>query len=330
MKPTRVICLGHPIVDVLSPSDDELVASLGLQKGTMTLVDDEQAEKIYASLGPATEASGGSAANTAAGLASLGATVGFIGKVRDDGLGQVFTHDIRAAGVRYDVVPATEGPGTGRCLILVTPDAEKTMCTNLGIGAFLSDVDVDAAGPEIAAARVVYLEGYLCGKPESAAAIERAVSLAQEADTLVGFSASDPAWVSLHLEELTALSEQVDIMFANEEEAKRLARTSDLEEALSTLAAHCQMVAVTLGAAGSVVAQGGDRVRVPAVPVASVVDTTGAGDSFAAGFLYGLVNDMDSERCARLGALAAAEIVSHLGARPLHRLSDLASAAGLV
>jgi sugar/nucleoside kinase (ribokinase family) len=330
MDTAQVISLGHPIVDVLSLSDDELVASLGLQKGTMTLVDDEQAEKIYASLGPATEASGGSAANTAAGLASLGGTVEFIGKVRDDGLGEVFTHDIRAAGVQYDVVPATEGPGTGRCLILVTPDAEKTMCTNLGVGAFLSAADVDAAASKIGAAHVVYLEGYLCGKPESAAAIDRAVSLSQEAGTLVAFSASDPAWVSLHLEELTVLSEQVDIIFANEEEARRLAGTSDLDEALSTLGARCQTVAVTLGAAGSVVAQGGDRVRVPAAPVASVVDTTGAGDSFAAGFLYGLVNDMAPERCARLGALAAAEIVSHLGARPLRRLSDLAAAAGLL
>jgi sugar/nucleoside kinase (ribokinase family) len=330
MDPARVICLGHPIVDVLSPSDDELVAGLGLEKGTMTLVDDEQAEKIYASMGPGTEASGGSAANTAAALASLGAAVEFIGKVRDDELGQVFSHDIRATGVRYEVIPATAGPGTGRCLILVTPDAEKTMCTNLGIGAFLSAADVGAAAAEIGAARVVYLEGYLCGKPESAAAIDRAVSLAQEAETLVAFSGSDPAWVSLHVEELTALSEQVDIIFANEEEAKRLAYTADLEEALSTLASRCQTVAVTLGAAGSVVAQGADRVRVPAAPVTSLVDTTGAGDSFAAGFLYGLVNDMDIERCARIGALAAGEVVSHLGARPLQRLSDLASAAGLL
>lgn len=319
----QVVALGHPIVDVLAPSPDDLVAGLGLEKGTMTLVDDEQSEKIYASLGPATEASGGSAANTAACLASLGADVEFIGKVRDDPLGDVFVHDIRATGVRYGIEPATEGPGTGRSLILVTPDAEKTMCTNLGVGAFLATSDVDAAAERIAGARVIYLEGYLCGKDESASAIERAVAVAQEARTLVAFSGSDPAWVALHLDELSALSEQVDIIFANEEEALRLTRSSDLDAALDRLAAGGQTVAVTLGADGSVVTRGGERTRVPAAPVAAVVDTTGAGDSYAAGFLYGLVNDLPLERCAQIGALAAAEVVSHIGARPLTRLATL-------
>lgn len=289
----------------------------------MTLIDDERAEKIYASLGPATEASGGSAANTAACLASFGAPVEFVGKVRDDVLGGVFSHDIRATGVRYALEPATEGPGTGRSLILVTPDAEKTMCTNLGVGSFLAAGDVDAAAGSIARARVVYLEGYLCGKDESASGIERAVSLAREAGTLVAFSASDPAWVALHLDELSALAERVDIIFANEEEALRLARSSDLDTALGRLSAGGQTVAVTLGADGSVAVHAGQQARVPAAPVATVVDTTGAGDSYAAGFLYGLVNDMPVERCAEIGALAAAEVVSHIGARPLVRLAGL-------
>jgi sugar/nucleoside kinase (ribokinase family) len=326
----EVVTLGHPIVDVLAPSTDELVASLGLEKATMTLVDDDQAEKIYASLGPATEASGGSAANTAACLASLGGAVEFVGKVSDDGLGRVFTHDIRASGVRYEVRPASEGPGTGRCLIMVTPDAEKTMCTNLGIGAFLGAGDVDAAASAISGAKVVYLEGYLCGKPESAGAIDRAMSLAKEAGTLVAFSGSDPAWVALHLEELSALAAQVDILFANEEEARRLAQADDFDAALRRLSERGQTVAVTLGAQGSIVVRDGEQVEVPAASVDRVVDTTGAGDSFAAGFLFGLVNGQSSERCAQLGALAAAEVVSHLGARPLVRLADLATAAGLV
>ena len=317
----EVVAVGHAIVDVLAPSEDSLVASFGLEKGTMTLVDEDQAEKIYASLGPATEASGGSAANTAACLASLGASVVFVGKVGDDGLGRVFIHDIRAAGVRFEVEPARGGPGTGRCLVMVTPDAEKTMCTNLGVGALLSpdDVDVDAIG----AATVVYIEGYLCGKPETDPAVERAVSVARDRGTLVAFSGSDPSWVDLKRSALDALLDRVDILFANEAEACGLAGVDNVEAALTTLSRRCPTVAVTLGSRGSVVATGSQVVSVPAASVSRVVDTTGAGDSFAAGFLYGVVRDLGPEASARLGALAAAEIVSHLGARPLTRLSDL-------
>ncbi|HET9075442.1 MAG TPA: adenosine kinase [Acidimicrobiales bacterium] len=326
----QVVAVGHAIVDVLSPCQDSQVAELGLSKGTMTLIDDEAAERIYAELGPATEASGGSAANTAACLASLGAAVEFIGKVADDGLGRVFTHDIRSAGVRYQVAPAPNGsgPGTGRCLVMVTPDAEKTMCTNLGVGAYLQPADVDREA--IAAARVVYLEGYLCGKEESEAAVDAAVEAARAAGAMVAFSASDPAWVHLHLDELTALLDRVDVLFANEPEALGLSGCADLDDAIDSLAKRCPTVAVTLGGRGCVVAGADGRVTVPARPVGHVVDTTGAGDSFAAGFLYGVVNDLGAEASARLGALAAAEIVGHIGARPLARLSDLASAAGLV
>lgn len=326
----RVVALGHPIVDVLSPCQDEQVASLGLQKGTMTLIDDDDAERIYAELGPATEASGGSAANTAACLASLGAPVEFIGKVADDGLGQVFAHDIRSAGVRFEVAPAPvdPGPGTGRCLVMVTPDAEKTMCTNLGVGAFLQPGDVDRAA--IAAARVLYIEGYLCGKDETSDAVDVAVEAARRAGTLVAFSASDPAWVHIHLDELTALLDRVDILFANEPEALGLSGCGNLDDAVQALAKRCPTVAVTLGKKGCVVAGTDGLVNVAARPVERVIDTTGAGDSFAAGFLYGVIHDLGPEVSAQIGSLAAGEIVSHIGARPLARLSELATDAGLI
>jgi sugar/nucleoside kinase (ribokinase family) len=324
----EVVALGHAIVDVLAPCPDELVASLGLTKGTMTLVDNDQAEKIYASLGPATEASGGSAANTAASLASLGGQARFIGKVRDDYLGSIFTHDIRTAGVRFEVDAATAGPGTGRSLVLVTPDAEKTMCTNLGIGGFLGTDDVDVAA--IRSSRVVYFEGYLCGKPETAGAVEHAIEAARSAGTRVALSGSDPAWVALHSRELSALLDRVDILFVNEQEAYGLAGAGRLDEAVGVLAARCPIVVVTRGADGSVVADSGRLFEVPARPVPAVVDTTGAGDSFAAGFLLGVVRGFEPEQSAQLGALAAAEVVGHLGARPLVSLASLARTAGLL
>jgi sugar/nucleoside kinase (ribokinase family) len=327
-RTVEVVALGHAIVDVLAPSSDELLARLGLIKGTMTLVDDNQAEQIYASLGPATEASGGSAANTAASLASLGGRARFIGKVRDDPLGAIFTHDIRAAGVTFDVEAAVEGPGTGRSLVMVTPDAEKTMCTNLGIGGLLGPDDVDVAA--VRSSQVAYFEGYLIGKPETAAAVERAIEVGRSAGTLVALSGSDPAWVDLHGQELRDLLERVDILFVNEKEAYGLAGADHLEDALAVLAARCPTVAITLGAEGSVVAEDGKVYEVPAQPVPAVVDTTGAGDSFAAGFLLGAVRGLGPERSARLGALAAAEVVGHLGARPAASLGRLAQAAGLL
>jgi fructokinase len=323
-----VVTLGHAIVDVLAPSEDELVAGFGLGKGTMTLVDDDQSEKIYASLGPATEESGGSAANTAACLASLGAGARFLGKVRDDQLGQIFTHDIRAIGVRFDVPPGDSGPGTGRCMIMVTPDAEKTMCTNLGIGAHLlvSDLDEEA----IAAAQVLYIEGYMYGDRPTNPAVERAIEVARAADTLVSLSLSDPYWVDLHRGELDTLLDRVDLLFANEQEACGMAQVDDCDRALAVLASRCPTVAVTRGAAGSTVRSGTSVVTVPAVPVASVVDTTGAGDSYAGGYLFGVLRDLGPEHSARLGALAAAEVVSHMGARPLEGLEGVATEAGLL
>lgn len=324
----RVVVAGHPIVDVLSPSDDALVERLGLEKGTMALVDGERAELIYSALGPATEVSGGSAANTAAGLASLGEPVLFIGKVADDPLGKVFSHDIRAAGVRFDpTIPPRSEAGTGRCLILVSPDAEKTMCTNLGIGAMLDPDDVDAAS--IAAADVVYMEGYLYGERYTDRAVEEIIRVASSSGTQVALSLSDPAWVDMNAASFDRILDRVDLLFANEEEARRMAGATGVEEAAETLAKRCGTVAVTLGADGSLVRSGSDVVRVPAAPVAQVVDTTGAGDSYAAGFLYGYVHGFGPERSARLGAVVASEVVSHIGARALRSLADLATESGL-
>ena len=320
--------MGHPIVDVLAPTEDEVVARLGLAKGTMTLVDDETSATIYGALGPATEVSGGSAANTAACLASLGAPVQFVGKIHDDGLGKVFAHDIEAIGVRYETRPAIDGPGTGRCLVMVTPDAEKTMCTNLGAGETLQPSDIDVAA--VASAKVLYIEGYLCGKPETTPAVERAISAARASGTLVALSGSDPAWVGLVRDALWGLLDRTDILFANEQEALGLAATDDLDEAVRILAKKCPTLAVTLGSKGCIVVDSSGSVAVPAESVEHVIDTTGAGDSFAAGFLYGSINDLGPQVSARLGVLAASEMISHLGARPLTSLADLARTAGLI
>jgi sugar/nucleoside kinase (ribokinase family) len=328
MHPTlEVVTLGHAIVDVLAPSDDALVAGFGLQKGTMTLVDDARAERIYAALGPATKMSGGSAANTAACLASLGTSVAFIGKIRDDARGGVFTADIRAAGVHFEVIPDPAGPGTGCCLIMVTPDAEKTMCTNLGIGARLAPADIDTT--VIEKAQVLYVEGYLVGTGPTNAAVEHAVATARGAGTRVALSLADHGWVKLHHRKLDAMLDDVDLLFANEQEACGMAGLADAEAAAVALSSRVSTVVVTRGALGSIVAEAEGASSVPAAKVKQVVDTTGAGDSYAAGFLYGVIGGLDLEQCARLGALAAGEVVSHLGARPVQSLAVLAKRAGL-
>ena len=316
-----VVTMGHAIVDVLAPVEDALVAGFGLAKGTMTLVGPDRAEQIYAALGQTTTASGGSAANTAAGLASLGERAAFVGKVRDDALGDAFSRDIRAAGVDFTVPAGTDGPATGRCLVMVTPDAEKTMCTSLGIGDLLGPTDIDLG--LVGSARVLYLEGYLCGQEHTDAAVGLAVGAAREAGTLVALSLSDPLWVELHGKDIAPLLERVDLLFANESEARCMARTDTVESAVEELAERCPLVVVTRGAAGSVVATGGDRFVVPAAEVRRVVDTTGAGDLFAAGYLYGAVRGWEPARSARLGAAVAAEVVSHMGARPLVPLASL-------
>ncbi|HLF41825.1 MAG TPA: adenosine kinase [Acidimicrobiia bacterium] len=328
VRPIDVLALGHAIVDVLCHCDDDLIRRHGLIKGTMALVDAERSAAIYATMGPGVEVSGGSAANTAAGVASLGGAAGFVGKVAADELGEIFTHDLRAAGVVYDTPPGpASGAETARSLILVTPDAERTMNTFLGVAGELSPTDVDET--RVASAAVTYLEGYLVGLPTAAAALEKALAAAHAAGRRVALTLSDPMWAEIHRDAFAALLPRVDVLLANEAEAMVLTGAPTYGAALDELAASCEVVAVTRGAAGAVAARGSERVAVPAEPVERVVDTTGAGDLFAAGFLHGVTRDLPLEACARLGGLAAAEVISHDGARPQTSLAKLAAAAGL-
>ena len=319
---TDVVALGSAIVDVIAHATDADLRHHDLVKGTMALIDAERAESLYADMGPAVEVSGGSAANTVAGVASFGGRAAFVGKVRDDQLGGVFTHDIRSVGVSYATPPAVGGPATARCLVFVTPDAQRTMCTFLGaaVGLAPDDVDVDA----VAAARITYLEGYLWDPPEAIDALRRAVGVAHAAHRRVAFTLSDPFCVDRHRAEFLELIErQVDVLFANEIEIMSLFETDDLDKAVDSVRGLCDVTAVTRSEQGSVVVAGGDTLAVPAALVAHVVDTTGAGDLYAAGFLFGLARGMDLRRCAELGSLAAAEVISHLGARPQVPLSSL-------
>jgi sugar/nucleoside kinase (ribokinase family) len=319
-----VIGVGNALVDVLSLENDDFLARHDLVKGSMTLIDPERAESLYGAMGVGVEMSGGSAANTLAGLASFGGRGGFIGRVRDDELGKVFAHDIRAVGVEFAGSPAADGLPTGRCLIVVTPDGERTMNTLLGAAGELGPEDVDPAF--IAQAKITYLEGYLFDQDAAGEAFHKASAAAHDAGRLVALTLSDSFCVERFLEAFRELvSDRVDVLFGNEHELSLLFETTDVEEALSQAEAHCHLIAVTLGAKGALVSVNGRRVHVPAEPVERVVDTTGAGDLFAAGFLYGLSRDLGPETCGRLGALASAEVISHVGARPETSLAELAA-----
>jgi len=322
-----VVAVGHAIVDVLAHVDDALVAAHRLAKGTMTLVDLDQAAAVYESMPAGVEVSGGSAANTAVGVASLGGRAAFVGKVRDDALGDIFTHDLRAAGVRYSTPRAGSGPPTARCLILVTPDAERTMNTYLGVAGELGAADVDPA--LVASARITYVEGYLVGLPSAEEALAAAIAAAHAAGRRVALTLSDPLWVSLQRDAFTALLPEVDVLLGNEAEALEITGEATLDAALAALTKACAVVAVTRGAAGAVASDGGETVSVPADPVGHLDDTTGAGDLFAAGFLLGLARERALVDCLRLGALAAAEVISHTGARPQVSLAQLAAGRGL-
>ena len=322
-----VLAVGSAIVDVLATARDEELAARGLVKGTMALIDAERADSLYEAMGPAIEVSGGSAANTAAGVASFGGAAAFIGKVRDDQLGQVFTHDIRALGVEFPTAPATAGPATARCLVMVTPDAQRTMSTYLGAATALGPDDIDPG--VVARARYSYLEGYLWDPPKAIDALRRAVALAHDAGRTVAMSLSDPFCVDRHRKAfLDFIAADVDVLFANEVEIISLFEAGSLDEALELLPGHCDVAAVTRGALGSVVVGPDSVIEAPAEPVEHVVDTTGAGDLYAAGFLYGLVSGADLAECARLGGVAAAEVISHLGARPQVPLATLVGGAG--
>src|SRR6202022_2976203 len=286
-----VVGIGNAIVDVLAHSEDAFLAREGLVKGTMTLIDADRADALYRMMGPAIEASGGSAGNTMAGIASLGGTGAYIGKVRDDFLGRVFRHDITAIGVRYDTPAATTGPGTARCLILVTPDGQRTMNTYLGACVELAAADID---PDvIAAAQVTYLEGYLFDPPKAQEAFRKAAAIAHAAGCKVALSLSDPFCVGRHRADFRDLVDgHVDILFANEAEICSLFETDDFAAATAAVRGHVAIAALTRGAAGSVSWAGGAEHPVAAAPVSRVVDTTGAGDLYASGFLHGLTRGL--------------------------------------
>ena len=318
-----VVGIGNAIVDVLAKADDGFLSGNRLTKGAMTLVDAAKAEVLYAAMGPAIECSGGSAANTMVGVASLGGRAGYIGKISADQLGDVFRHDIRSAGVTFATPPAKSGPATARCLIFVTPDAQRTMQTYLGACVDLGPDDV----PEkmIATASITYLEGYLWDKPAAKDAFRKAMKAAHDAKRKVALTLSDPFCVDRHRAEFRDLVDnQVDILFANEAEIISLYRAKDFDEALSQVRGHKDKIMVlTRSEKGSVVCHDGNVHAVPAEKVDRVVDTTGAGDLYAAGFLYGQTQQMSLSDCARVGGIAAAEIISHFGARPEVSLDNL-------
>jgi sugar/nucleoside kinase (ribokinase family) len=311
-----VVGIGNAIVDVLAKADDGFLAGNRLAKGAMTLIDSAKAEVLYAAMGPAIECSGGSAANTVAGIASLGGRAGYVGKIAADQLGDVFRHDIRSAGVTYATPPAKAGPATARCLIFVTPDAQRTMQTYLGACVELGPDDVP--DQMIAGASITYLEGYLWDKPAAKDAFRKAMTVAHAAKRKVALTLSDPFCVERHRAEFRDLVDnRVDILFANEAEIVSLYQVKDFDQALAQVRQHkSKIIAVTRSEKGSVVCHEGNVNAVAAEKVERVVDTTGAGDLYAAGFLYGLTQQMSLTDCARIGGIAAAEIISHFGARP--------------
>ncbi|MDE0066352.1 MAG: adenosine kinase [Acidimicrobiaceae bacterium] len=323
MEPSLdVVGVGNSIVDVIAMVDDDFIEKHGLAKGAMTLIDEERATSLYAVMPPALEISGGSAANTVAGVASFGGSAAYIGKVRNDQLGEVFAHDLRAAGVGFDVSLASSGPPTGRSLIQVTPDAERTMNTFLGTSTLLAPADID--GELVASAAITYCEGYLWDVDVAKAAIRSAMDAASEAGRLVSLTLSDSFCVDRHRHEwLDLISDTVDLVFANETEICSLFEIDDFDAAAAQAAEITEVVALTRSARGSVVVSGNERVEVPAVDVAEIVDATGAGDLYASGFLFGLATGAGLQRCAELGSIAAAEIISHVGARPRARLGSL-------
>jgi sugar/nucleoside kinase (ribokinase family) len=325
-----VLGIGNAIVDVIARTEEDFLLKQGMHKGAMALIDEARAQAIYAAMGPAIETSGGSAANTIVGLASLGSRSAFIGKVKDDELGRTFAHDIRAAGATFTTSPAAEGPSTARCYVLVTPDGERTMNTYLGAAQDLhpSDIEPDL----VAASAVTYLEGYLWDPKNAKDAFVKAAKIAHEAERSVALSLSDAFCVDRWRAEFLQLmrSKTVDLIFANEAELRSLYETADFDAALTALRADVSTAVVTRSEKGCVVVGPDGIEAVSAFPVERVVDTTGAGDLFAAGFLSGLARGADDRTCGRLGALAAAEVIGHLGARPEASLRDLARENGLI
>jgi sugar/nucleoside kinase (ribokinase family) len=324
-----VLGIGNAIVDIISRAEEDFIIRQGMRKGTMALIEEPRAEAIYDAMGPAVEISGGSAANTIVGVAGFGARAAFVGKVKDDKLGRAFAHDIRAAGVAFDTPPASDGASTARCYVLVTPDGERTMNTYLGAAQDLHPNDIDA--DVVAASAITYLEGYLWDPKNAKDAFLKAAKIAHEAQRAVALTLSDAFCVDRWRDEFLQLmrSKTVDLIFANEAELRSLYQSSDFDAAVKALRADIDIAVVTRSEKGCIVISREGTEAVPAFPVERVVDTTGAGDLFAAGFLTGLARGADDRTCGRLGALAAAEVIGHIGARPEASLQALARDNGL-
>lgn len=317
-----VVGIGNALVDVIAHASDDFLDRHGLTKGWMDLIDTERAVQLYRALGSAVEMSGGSAANTMCGVASFGGTAAYLGKVSDDDLGEVFGHDLNAVGVQFRPGAPDPATPTGRCIIVVTPDAERTMNTYLGASSLLGIDDLDE--PTIAAGRVLYMEGYLFDRDEAKSAFRHAAALAHAAGRMVSLTLSDSFCVDRHRDDfLDLVSDEVDLLFGNEAELMALYRTDTFEDAIDELRQHCELAAVTVGARGSIIVTADAVIDVPAVPVRRVIDTTGAGDLYAAGFLHGLTSGRPLHECGRLGSVAAAEVISHVGPRPLVELRTL-------
>lgn len=317
-----LVGIGNALVDVLAPVDDAFLIENALDKGAMTLMDTDRASALYDKMPPTQECSGGSCGNTMAGFASLGGKGAFIGKVRDDQLGAVFRHDMQSIGVDFTTPAASEGPATGSCLVLITPDAQRTMCTNLGAATHLGPSDIDKE--IIQTAKVVYMEGYLFDPPEAQDAFVEAADLAHDAGRKVSITLSDPFCVDRHRHAFQMLvKDHTDILFGNEEEIKSLYQVDDFDAALQHVRGHCEIACLTRSDKGSVILSGDGMHIIDSMPLEKVVDTTGAGDQYAAGFLYGYTQGMDLRRCGQIATVTATEIISHVGARPEVNLKEL-------
>lgn len=330
MKKFQVVGIGNAMVDVLARAGDAFLAKAGVQKGIMQLIDMDRAVDLYAKVGPAREVSGGSAANTIAGIAHLGGRTAYVGKVKDDQLGAIFAHDLRAQGAVYEtaLAPKTEEAETGRCIVIVTPDGERSMNTYLGVTEFLTPDDIDEA--QMANAEWIYLEGYRFDGPDSHAAFAKAIDACKGAGGKVSITLSDPFCIERHRDAFRdMIRNHVDLLFCNRAEMLSMYQTDDFEGARARAASEVAIVACTDSEHGVHILSGGDRWQVPAVPT-QIVDATGAGDLFAGAFLWGLTNGYDLQTCGRMGNLAASEVISHIGARPEADLKKMFQEAGLV
>ncbi len=317
-----VVGIGNALVDVIAHAPDSFLDEHNLVKGWMDLIDTDRALELYRALGSAVEMSGGSAANTMCGVASFGGTAAYVGKVSDDELGKVFGHDLLAVGVQFKPGDHRNAVPTGRCIIVVTPDAERTMNTYLGASSLLGVSDVDDV--VVAAGQVLYMEGYLYDRPEAKQAFRHAAGIAHGAARMVSLTLSDSFCVDRHRDDfLSLVDDEVDLLFGNQAELLALYQTESFDEAIAVLRTQCPLAAVTVGANGSIIVTPDDMIEVPAVPVRKVIDTTGAGDLFASGFLHGLTRGLSLGECGRLGSVAAAEVISHVGPRPLVDLRTL-------